>query len=602
MAFYMYIYTLKLIDKNVFIFAVNLRYNLIWFFFSLSWILLIALIYYVLNNKYKLIFYNLISIFWTTMFVVQICYCQEMGKFMVFSDLFVAGEGLQYVGSVLTTLDWFMVLTAVFNVACMIIVNNLLGKELKNNSTTYRNKLLMFLLLIFVVSFRLVAYISLGVESKYESYENMWESNYNAKSIYVNYINPNTSMYVSGLYEYNLRAVYKYYYNLITVDRDALKEEVDVYNSLYSNTYQENDMTGIFEGKNVIYILMESIDSWIIDEDTMPTLKYMQDTGINFTNRYSPFFNGGQTINSEFAMNTGLYAITDYDTIYDIDTVDYNYSLANMLKKKGYSVNSFHANTGKFYNRSNFHKLLGYDNHYSAKDMQDEGTLDKRINYYADSNLISDKTLSKLITGNGKDKFLSFITTYSAHLEYKNFNQIYKLKNGSIENKYDTEEEYIYRTLANDTDQFLKILLDTLEKKGLLDDTVIVLASDHYVYGYSDSDYVAEQKNVVNSRKTLQKTPLIIWSKGITHKNVDTILDTTDILPTLLNMLGIKYNPNNYMGDDVFSSYHDKFVWFSDGSFITSDDNELSRSDMYAKSNLNIIKNRNILLTNYYGK
>ena len=234
--------------------------------------------------------------------------------------------------------------------------------------------------------------------------------------------------------------------------------------------------------------------------------------------------------------------------------------------------------------------------------MQDEGTLDKRINYYADSNLISDKTLSKLITGNGKDKFLSFITTYSAHLEYKNFNQIYKLKNGSIENKYDTEEEYIYRTLANDTDQFLKILLDTLEKKGLLDDTVIVLASDHYVYGYSDSDYVAEQKNVVNSRKTLQKTPLIIWSKGITHKNVDTILDTTDILPSLLNMLGIKYNPNNYMGDDVFSSYHDKFVWFSDGSFITSDDNELSRSDMYAKSNLNIIKNRNILLTNYYGK
>ena len=76
-------------------------------------------------------FYNLISIFWTTMFVVQICYCQEMGKFMVFSDLFVAGEGLQYVGSVLTTLDWFMVLTAVFNVACMVIVNKLLGKELK---------------------------------------------------------------------------------------------------------------------------------------------------------------------------------------------------------------------------------------------------------------------------------------------------------------------------------------------------------------------------------------------------------------------------------------------------------------------------------------
>ena len=39
--------------------------------------------------------------------------------------------------------------------------------------------------------------------------------------------------------------------------------------------------------------MMESIDSWIVDEETMPTLSHMMETGINFTNRYSPFFNGG---------------------------------------------------------------------------------------------------------------------------------------------------------------------------------------------------------------------------------------------------------------------------------------------------------------------
>ena len=78
-------------------------------------------------------------------------------------------------------------------------------------------------------------------------------------------------------------------------------------------------------------------------------------------------------------------------------------------------------------------------------------------------------------------------------------------------------------------------------------------------------------------------------------------MDTADILPTLLNMLGISYNPMNYIGDDVFSKNHDNFVWFSDGTIISNNSN-MREKEMLAKANLNIIKNRNILLTNYYGK
>ena len=85
----------------------------------------------------------------------------------------------------------------------------------------------------------------------------------------------------------------------------------------------------------------------------------------------------------------------------------------------------------------------------------------------------------------------------------------------------------------------------------MIDDVVIVLASDHYVYGYSDTDYVALKKDVINDRKALQNTPLVIWSNDMSHKDIDTILDTADVLPTLLNMLDIKYNPNAYLGDDV---------------------------------------------------
>ena len=255
MAFYMYIYTYRMIDKSVYEFAFNLRYNLIWFFFSLSWILVFFFLFYITKNKRKLVIYNIMHVLCIVSFIVQICYCQEMHKFMVFSDLFVAGEGLQYVASIIPCFDYMMGFIALCNIVILFLVNKLLKGE--RERVNYRNKLVIFLLIVFIISFRLVAYVSLGYKTKNISFQNKYETNYNARDIYNDYINPNTAMYVSGLYEYNLRTAYKYFYNLITIDREALKEEIDVYNSLYNHPLENNDYTGIFKDKNVIYVLME---------------------------------------------------------------------------------------------------------------------------------------------------------------------------------------------------------------------------------------------------------------------------------------------------------------------------------------------------------
>lgn len=589
---FMYIFAKSLIDLNSYGFG-NLRYSLLWLGFSLSWILIFLSVLPLLNLKHRLIYYYILNVLWIIVFIVQICYVGQLGKFMIFSDLFVAGEGLQYVKSVLIHLNPGMVIMVIFSVACMVGVY-FLNKGLIEKEN--RKKKVIFAVLLFLgIVVRLVSYFSLGSVAT----PNTWQENYNAKSIYSNFTNPNTSMYITGLYEYSIRSVYKHFYNLITLDKTALKKEIDHYDSIYGINYSTNDYTGIFKGKNVIYIMMESIDSWIIDDDTMPTLKHLKETGMNFTNRYSPFFNGGQTINSEFALNTGLYAISSRDTIYDVDDIDYNYSLANILKKNGYSANSFHANTGTFYNRSNFHKRLGYMHHYAALDMQKAGMLDENKNYYADTELFGDDDIYKLMTSD--EPFLAFFTTYSAHLEYTSSNKVYKtIKHPYDINKYN-EEELIYRTLAYDTDAAIKSLIDKLEEHDILDDTILVLVSDHYVYGYSDGDYVALKKNVLNDQKELQNTPFIIWAKDMEHQDIDKILDTADILPTVLNMLGIQYNPNKYMGVDVFSDNADDFVWFSDGSFIKSKNCTLSDEAILTKSNYNIKKNKDILLTNYYG-
>ena len=588
------IFTKNLINLNSYYFN-GFHYHILWMLFSLSWISLFLLILYIIPKKYRYNVFVILNIIIDIIFFAQICYVQSLGKFMIFSDLFVAGEGLQYVHSILANMSIGMILTIIFTFICMVIAK-VLNKDIEDVQTKPKAYLILIFISAFLI-FKIGGYVLLGSNKNVRT----WEENYNAKSIYFNYTNPNAAMYISGFYEYNFRAIYKYFYNLLTLDKSALKSKIDEYNNIYGVEIKDNDYTGIFKGKNVIYIMMESVDNWVIDEKTTPTLYKLEQTGLNFTNRYSPFFNGGQTINSEFACNTGMYAISDKETIYDKDDITYPYSIANMLKKNGYRVNSFHANSKTFYNRGEFHKRLGYDMHYSASDLQSSGLLDKSKNYFSDSTFIGDDYLYNLMIS---DKpFFTFFTTYSGHLEYNTNNKVYKsIKNKTLSKKDYSEEEYIYRTLVHDTDEAIGLLIEKLEKSKLLDNTVLVLVSDHYVYGYSDTDYVAMKKNKLNDRKELQNTPFIIWSKDIEGKNIDTILDTADILPTLLNMLDIKYEPKNYLGDDVFSTSHDNFVWFSDGTFIKSRDCDLSDESILTKVNYNINKNRDILLTNYYGK
>jgi hypothetical protein len=74
MAFYMYLYSCRLIDKSVYEFAFNLRYNLIWLFFSLSWILFFMFLFYIVKNKRKLLLYNII---------INLIFCNNIANFVI---------------------------------------------------------------------------------------------------------------------------------------------------------------------------------------------------------------------------------------------------------------------------------------------------------------------------------------------------------------------------------------------------------------------------------------------------------------------------------------------------------------------------------------
>ena len=65
----------------------------------------------------------------------------------------------------------------------------------------------------------------------------------------------------------------------------------------------------------------------------------------------------------------------------------------------------------------------------------------------------------------------------------------------------------------------------------------------------------------------LEKTPCFIWSPGCPRMEVTKTLNTADLLPTVLNLLGVK-SPYEYLGQDAFDTRYDGYALFPDGSWV----------------------------------
>lgn len=578
---FLMILSFSIIDISIRIFANNNVgfydfYNLCPMFLTYSWIFLFILILYSLPKKVKIISYIVLLVVFNLITFSEHIHFLTLDRFYGFSDLLMASNATGYISSLLNQTVWYILFSNILSLF-MGIGAVILIKYTENIKTRYIN----ILFIVLIVLFRIVGMDDLGVRSL----EPDWQQNDNVRSVYDSFANYNKSLEVSGLYEYIFRSTYLYIYNNLNVNKGEMSKELDEYFSYNESILENNEYTGIFKDKNVIYILMESIDNWLVTEEVMPTLYKLQNEGINFINKYSPTFGSGQTINSEFAMHTSLYAINGGKAIYNFSDNKFPHSLANSFKNNGYKTTSIHANDGDFYNRRHLHASLGFDSYYFLKDMDE---IDKNVNYFKDSNLMNDEIFNLMISD---EKFLTFLITYSAHLPYNFSND--KCAGDPYNLETSSKSLTCIRNLARDTDEMIRLLIEKLEEKNILDDTVLVFVTDHYTYGY-DEEYVKMIKNTDNEY-LLQNTPFVIWSNDIEGKTVDLMVDTADILPTLLNMFGIEYNPNYYIGEDIFSKDRDNFVYFAADIFydgnIFYDENSNLEND-YANEILLKIKNK----------
>lgn len=343
----------------------------------------------------------------------------------------------------------------------------------------------------------------------------------------------------------------------------------------------KNEYTGYFEGKNLIFMSLESFCGEFISEELTPTLYMMTHSGFMFSNYYNSLW-GGSTSTGEFANLSGMF----YNSANAMKTIGDHalpFALGNQFLKLGYHTFAFHANSVTYYNRTYAYPALGYQYYYGrggttvldpvTRSVQ---TLKTGIEEFTDADgngwtmkakgtkpqwPESDHELAKLTISKFVDQqpFHVYYMTISGHCNYNwAGNDMCSKHRSEVEGlKYKNEEVKAFIACNLEVELMLKQLIDDLDAAGILDNTVFVMTADHYPYEMSDESLAELYDLPVNNIRTnfeLYRNELIIWCSSMKKPvKVDKVCSAIDILPTVSNLFGLPYDSRMLAGVDVLS-------------------------------------------------
>lgn len=327
----------------------------------------------------------------------------------------------------------------------------------------------------------------------------------------------------------------------------------------------KNEYTGLLEDKNLIVIMMESVNDIFINPEYYPNFYKLVSEGWYWENNYSPR-NSCATMNNEFSGMTSLYSIYNTCTASKYKINSYYESMFNLFNKTGYKTFSAHNYTDAYYPRKTIHPNMGSGEYFSVEKLGIDYS-NEYINWSNDDdfmaeilNIIDSKTEEN-------ERFMTWLTTVSSHQPYSvdsiQGNKYYDL----TEDTNYPEDVRRYMSKLKILDDGLGILLEGLEDRNILDDTVIVLYGDHYPYGISTDNLNVVLDYDTKEYYNAERVPFVIYNSELEGKVYSEYTSYINILPTLANLFNLEYDPRLYLGTDLLSSDYESRVVFADGSW-----------------------------------
>lgn len=348
---------------------------------------------------------------------------------------------------------------------------------------------------------------------------------------------------------------------------DAVIKNITAYISNKEPTYK-NEYTGMFEGYNLVFISAESLCPYVIREEWMPTLYQMMNEGFVFHNFYNPTWYRS-TIDGEFVNCLSQYPSSVVWSMYESSDTYQPYALGNALNEEGYTSIAYHDYDYFYYDRSKTHPNMGYEFKAIGDGLilENEDTLQ-----YSDYEMMQVACEEAIVN----EPFNLYFMTYSGHLpyEFSGGNDISDKNREEAEQLagelYDNEEVLSYIAAQLEFEKAMKYFVEKLEEENKLDHTLFVIAPDHYPCALSgEKQYnMLAGENVLDDTFEKEHSCLIIWSASMENPiEVDKICSSLDILPTVLNLMGIEYDSRLLAGKDILSTSEGR-VLYSNHSFM----------------------------------
>ena len=229
--------------------------------------------------------------------------------------------------------------------------------------------------------------------------------------------------------------------------------------------------------------------------------------------------------------------------------------LADLLKEQGYRTVFFQSSTQDFEDFGGLVHSFGYEDYYPLESMNSEGF--EKTNYFGYEDDIMLKPSEQWLKEHEDEPFMAEYLLGTGHHDYQCLSTGYGQK--------DFSEDVLVNRYLNCIrlqDIFLQNLFDQYKKLGLYEDTIFVIYGDH-------GEGFGEHGRYVHDDTIYQeglKVPLIIHAPGLLQggERVEGLSNHTDILPTVLDLLGYEVKNGQYPGYSLLHSLpEDRTLMFS---------------------------------------
>lgn len=328
-------------------------------------------------------------------------------------------------------------------------------------------------------------------------------------------------------------------------------------------------LAGAAKGKNVIYVQLESWQAFALGQkvngvSVTPNFDRLIRESIHLPNFHAQV-GQGTTSDAEFLSQCSLYPSRTGSVYYDRAANDFR-CLPELLRDMGYETVAMHGNRPDFWNRAAMYPTVGINRFYDIRDFE----MTEQIGMGVPDPEFFDQAVDKLLEL--PRPFYALLISITSHtpFDYPNLPRGF-LDHGEL----DGSRVAAYFDSLHYTDKALGILLDKLERTGLLEESVLVVYGDHMGITKETSnvgDYLGLKDD--DARGWFQVERRVPMAIRLPHKEAagvyDVVAGQIDLAPTVARLVDLPLERSAFLGRDIFSG-KPGFVAFPNGSAVTSD-------------------------------